>query len=89
MGTPRVKHPPPKNHVKIPLTLLETYHSQRAGIDSTENRGILNDLQNYDRVVGPDTTTAAGNISYRPLLPHPPKNQPHVSLPLPITDHPQ
>ena len=49
----------------------------------------MNDLRNSDRVVGPDTTPAADNISAKPLLPHPPKNQPNVSLTLPITDNPQ
>ena len=34
-------------------------------------------------------TPAAGNIAAKPLLPHPHTNQPHGSLPLPITDHPQ
>ena len=42
-----------------------------------------------DRVVGPDTTPADGNIASKPILPHPPTNQPHGSLHLPIIDHPQ
>ena len=89
MGNPPLKHPPPKNQGHSPLPLLETNHPQREGIDLTKNQGISNDLPNSDRVVGPDTTPAASNIAAKPLLPHPPTNQPHVSLPLPITDHPQ
>ena len=89
MGNPPLKHPPPKNHGHSHLPLLETYHPQRAGINLTKNQGILNDLRNLDRVAGPDTTPAAGNIADKPLLTYPPTNQPHVSLTLPITNHPQ
>ena len=49
----------------------------------------MNDLRNSDRVVGPDTTPAAGNISAKLLLTYLPTKQPHGSLILPITDHPQ
>ena len=86
---PSLKHPLPKKHGHSPIPLLETNHPQRAGIDSTENWGILNDLRNSDREVGPDTTPAAGNIDAKPLLPHPPTNQPNGSLLLPSTDHQQ
>ena len=89
MGTPTLKQPPPTNHKIIPVPLLETYHPQRAGSDLTEIRGITNNLRNSDREVDPDTTPAAGNISAKPFLPHPTTNKPHVSFPLPITDHPQ
>ena len=42
-----------------------------------------------DRVVGTDTTPAAGNITAKPLLPHPHTNQTHGSLNLTINEHPQ
>ena len=89
MGTPPLKHPSPKNHGHGPLPLIETDHTLRSGSNSTKNQGILNHLRNLDRVVRPDMTPAAGNIAAKPVLPHPPTNQPHESLPLPITDHPQ
>ena len=89
MGKTPLKHPPPKNHVHRPLPLLETDHPQIAGSDLTENQGILNNLRNSDRVVGPDTTPAASNIAAKHLLPRPTTNQPHGSLPLHITYHTQ
>ena len=88
MGTP-LKNPPPKNHGHSPLLLLETDRPQRAGSNSTKNRGILNNLRYSDREVGPDMTPSAGNIDTKPLLPHTPTNQTHGSLPLPIANHPQ
>ena len=84
-----LKNPPPKNQGHNPLPLLETDHTQRSGIDSTKNQGISNNLPNSDRVFRPNTMPHAGNISDKPLIPHPPTNQPHESLPLTITDHPQ
>ena len=89
MVNPPLKHTSPTKHGNSPLPLLETDHSQRAGINSTKNQGILNDLRNSDRVVGPDTTPAAGNIAAKLLLLHTPTNQPHGSLTLPITNHPK
>ena len=84
-----LKHPTPTKHEHITLTICETDHSQRAGSYMTEIRGILNDLRNSNREVGPDTTPVAVNIAAKTLLPHSPINHQHVSLPLPITDHPQ
>ena len=55
----------------------------------TNIRGILNDLQNYNRKVGLDTTPDTINIFAKPLLPHTPKNQPRVSFPLPVTENQQ
>ena len=89
MGNPPLKHTPTTNHGHSTIFLLETEHPQRAGSDSPENWGISNDLRNSDRVVGPDTTPAAGNITAKPLLTHPPTNQTHGSLTLTITEHPQ
>ena len=89
MGSPPLKYPPLTNHGHSPLPILETDHPQRAGSDLIKNWGIYNDLQNSDRVVGSDTTTADGNIAVKPLLLHPPKNQPHGSIPLTITNHSQ
>ena len=89
MGNPPLKHPTPKNQGHSPLPPLETKHPQRAGSDSTENQGISNDLPHSDRVFRLDTMPAAVNISAKPLLPQSPKNQPHGSFLLPITDHPQ
>ena len=77
MGNPSLKHPPTTNHRHSRLPLLDTDHTQRAGSNSTENQGISNELRNSDREVGPNTTPAAGNIYAKPLLPHPPTNQPH------------
>ena len=89
MGGSPLKRPPPKNQRHILFPLLDTNRPQRAGSDSTKNQGISNNLPNLDRVVGPNTTPVACNIAAKPLLPHPTKNQPHGSLHLPITDHPQ
>ena len=89
MVTPPLKQPPNTNHGHITLPILETDLTQRAGINLTKDQGISNDLWNSDRVVGPDTTPAAGNISAKLLLTYLPTKQPHGSLILPITDHPQ
>ena len=85
IGNSSLKHTPPTNQGHGPISLLETDHPKRAGSNSTKNQGILNDLPNSDRVVGPDTTPAAGNIVAKHLLQHPPTNQPQKSLTLPIT----
>ena len=89
MGNYPLKQNPPTNQAHSPLLLLDTEHIQRAGINLTKNQGISNDLPNSDGVFGPDTTPAAGTIADKPLLPHPPTNQPRGLLPLSITDNPQ
>ena len=89
MGNFPLKHLSITNHVHSILPILNTDYPQRAGRDSTKNQGISNDLPDSDRVIGPDTTPAAGNIASKPILPSLPTNQPHGSLPLTITDHPQ
>ena len=72
-----LKHPPNTNQGHGTLPLLETDHPQRSGSNSTKNQGISKDLPNSERVVGPDTTPAAGNIAAKLLLPHTPTNQPY------------
>ena len=89
MGNHPLKHSPNTNQGQGTLPLLETDHPKRSESDSNKNQGISNDLPKSERVVGPDTTPAAGNIYAKPLLTHPPTNQPHRSLPLPITEHPK
>ena len=55
-----------------------------------ENQGISNDLPNPDGVIGPQTGNIAANIAAKPIVcPPPSTNQPHGSLHLPITVHPQ
>ena len=78
IGNIPLKQPPPTNHGHISLPQLETYHPQREWRNLSKNRGILNNLRNYDREVRPDTTTAANNISAKTLLQHTPTNQQHV-----------